>query len=90
MIAKQRGITMVSFVLVMVVIGFFVYMGMVLGPAYRDVAAKYAGQDGMVDKLTIKVLSGGSGVWGAMPMPPNIQVTEAEARMLVKWVLQLK
>lgn len=62
----------------------------VIGPAYKDVAAKYVGQDGIEDKLTKKVLRGGSGVWGTMPMPPNIQVTEAEARTLVKWVLQLK
>lgn len=62
----------------------------VIGPAYKDVAAKYVGQVGIEDRLTKKVLSGGSGVWGSMPMPANIQVTEAEARTLVKWVLQLK
>lgn len=62
----------------------------VVGPAYKDVAAKYAGQAGAEDKLTQKVLKGGSGVWGAVPMPANTQVTEAEARTLVKWVLSLK
>ena len=62
----------------------------VVGPAYKDVAAKYAGQKDAEDKLTQKVLKGGSGVWGAVPMPANAQVNEAEARTLVKWVLSLK
>jgi cytochrome c len=62
----------------------------IIGPAYKDVASKYSGQTGIEDTLTQKVLRGGSGVWGAMSMPPNIQVTEVEARKLVKWVLQLK
>lgn len=62
----------------------------VVGPAYKDVAKKYAGQKDAEDKLTQKVLKGGSGVWGAIPMPANAQVTEAEARTLVKWVLSLK
>lgn len=62
----------------------------VVGPAYKDVAAKYAGQKDAEDKLTQKVLKGGSGVWGAVPMPANTQVNETEARTLVKWVLSLK
>jgi cytochrome c len=62
----------------------------VVGPSYKDVAAKYAGQKDAEDKLTQKVLKGGSGVWGTVPMPANAQVTEAEARTLVKWVLSLK
>src|SRR6266446_4323265 len=62
----------------------------VLGPAYKDVAAKYAGQKDAVDKLAAKVLKGGSGVWGAVPMPANPQVNEAEAKQLVQWVLSLK
>lgn len=62
----------------------------VIGPAYKDVAAKYAGQAGAEDRLTQKVLKGGSGSWGAVPMPANAQVSEAEARTLVKWVLSLK
>ena len=61
-----------------------------VGPAYKDVAAKYAGQKDAVDKLTQKVLKGGSGVWGAVPMPANPQVTEAEAKQLVQWVLSQK
>jgi cytochrome c len=62
----------------------------VVGPAYKEVAAKYAGQKDAVDKLTAKVLKGGSGVWGAVPMPANPQVTEAEAKQLVEWVLSQK
>jgi cytochrome c len=61
-----------------------------VGPAYKDVAAKYAGQKGAEDKLVQKVMKGGSGVWGPVPMPANPQVTEAEARSLVKWVLTQK
>src|SRR6185436_17106961 len=49
----------------------------VIGPSYKDVAAKYAGQPDAVAKLVPKVMKGGSGVWGAVPMPANPQVTEA-------------
>jgi cytochrome c len=61
----------------------------VVGPAYQDVAAKYAGQKDAVDKLSQKVIKGGGGVWGQVPMPPNA-VTEAEAKQLVTWILTLK
>ena len=61
-----------------------------VGPAYKDVAAKYAGQKDAVDKLAVKVVKGGSGVWGAVPMPANAQVTEAEAKQLVQWILTQK
>jgi catalase len=61
-----------------------------VGPAYHDVAVKYAGQAEAEDKLVRKVLKGGSGVWGQIPMPPNTQVSEVEARTLVRWVLQQK
>lgn len=61
-----------------------------VGPAYKDVAAKYAGQKDAEAKLVAKVLKGGSGAWGAVPMPANPQVTEAEAHTLVKWVLAQK
>ena len=62
----------------------------VVGPAYKDIAAKYAGQPDAENKLVQKVLKGGSGAWGAVPMPANGQVSEAEARTLVKWVLSQK
>ena len=61
-----------------------------VGPAYKDVAEKYAGQKDAVDKLAQKILKGGSGVWGAIPMPANPQVSDAEAKQLVQWVLSLK
>lgn len=61
-----------------------------VGPAYKDVAAKYAGQKDAEDKLVQKIMKGGSGVWGAIPMPANPQVSEAEAHTLVKWVLAQK
>ena len=61
-----------------------------VGPAYKDVAAKYAGQKDATDKLAQKVIKGGAGVWGAVPMPANPQVNEAEAKQLVQWVLSQK
>lgn len=61
-----------------------------VGPAYKDVAQKYAGDKTAVDKLAAKVIKGGSGAWGAVPMPANPQVSEAEARKLVAWVLSQK
>jgi len=62
----------------------------IVGPAYKDVAKKYAGDKTAETKLVQKVLKGGSGTWGAMAMPPNTQVSEAEAHTLVKWILSLK
>ena len=61
-----------------------------VGPAYKEVAAKYAGQKDAVDKLAVKIIKGGSGVWGPVPMPANAQVNEAEARKLAAWVLSQK
>jgi cytochrome c len=58
-----------------------------VGPSYKDVAKKYAGQAGAADKLAAKIMKGGSGVWGAIPMPANPQVSEAEAKKLAAWVL---
>ena len=62
----------------------------VIGPAFKDVAAKYAGQPGMVDVLAAKIMHGGGGVWGPVPMPANTQVTAAQAKQLASWVLSLK
>jgi cytochrome c len=63
-----------------------------VGPAYKDVAKKYAGEKDAETKLVQKVLNGGSGTWGAIPMPANktMGVTEADAKKLVGWVLGLK
>jgi cytochrome c len=62
----------------------------VVGPAYKEVAAKYAGQKDAADKLAEKVIKGGVGVWGQVPMPANTQVTPAEAKQLVSWILATK
>ena len=62
----------------------------VLGPSYKDVAAKYAGQKDAADKLAAKVMKGGTGVWGNIPMPANPLVSEAEAKQLVAWIMTLK
>jgi cytochrome c len=61
----------------------------IVGPAYKDVAKKYAGDKTAEDQLVKKVVGGGSGVWGTMPMPGGM-ANEAEARVLVKWILGLK
>lgn len=61
-----------------------------VGPAYKEVAAKYKGDKAAADKLAAKVIKGGSGAWGAVPMPANPQVSEAEAKTLVAWVLSQK
>jgi cytochrome c len=61
-----------------------------VGPSYKDVAAKYAGQKDAPAKLVQKVLKGGSGAFGPVPMPANPQVSEAEAKQLVQWILTLK
>ncbi|MEO7496163.1 MAG: c-type cytochrome [Massilia sp.] len=61
----------------------------IVGPAFHDVAVKYAGEKGADAKLAAKIMKGGSGVWGTMAMPPNA-VTEQEALTLAKWVLAQK
>ena len=61
-----------------------------VGPSYKDVAKKYATQKDAADMLAAKIVKGGSGVWGAIPMPANAQVNEAEAKKLAAWVLSLK
>ncbi|MDB5894212.1 MAG: cytochrome [Rhodoferax sp.] len=61
-----------------------------VGPAYKDVAAKYKDDATAVDKLALKVMKGGSGVWGPVPMPANPQVSEADAKKLVSWILGMK
>ncbi len=61
-----------------------------VGPAYKDVAAKYAGDKDAATKLAKKIREGGTGVWGQVPMPANPQVSEAEAVTLAKWILTVK
>jgi cytochrome c len=60
----------------------------VVGPSYKEIAAKYKSEKGAEAALTQKVLKGGSGVWGQIPMPPN-NVSEAQAQQLVKWILAM-
>lgn len=61
-----------------------------LGPAFKNVAARYAGEAGAEARLVQKIREGSSGVWGATPMPAQPQVTEAEAQTLARWILTLK
>jgi cytochrome c len=61
-----------------------------VGPSYKDVAAKYAKDSGAEAKLVEKVKKGGQGVWGQVPMPPNAQVPDADVQALVKWILSQK
>ena len=60
-----------------------------VGPSYKEVAKKYTGQKDAVDKLAIKIIKGGSGAWGAIPMPANPQVNEADAKKIAGWVMGL-
>lgn len=61
-----------------------------IGPAYQDVANKYAGQDTAIAYLSKKVIAGGSGVWGAIPMTPHPQLAQADVEQMVKYILLLK
>lgn len=61
----------------------------VVGPSYKDVAAKYKGDGAAAGKLAAKIKAGGKGVWGEIPMPPN-NVTDDEAKKLASWVLSQK
>lgn len=62
----------------------------IVGPAYLDVARKYAHDKGAAAKLFAKVKKGGKGVWGDVPMPPNPQVGDADLKKIIAWVLSLK
>ena len=62
----------------------------VVGPSYKDVAKKYAGDAKAAAMLEAKVIKGGAGVWGPVPMPANAQVNAADSKKLVAWVLSLK
>jgi cytochrome c len=61
----------------------------IVGPAYKDVAAKYKGQADAVAKLAEKVRKGGTGVWGQIPMPPNPvdKISDADLKTVLAWVL---
>jgi len=59
----------------------------IVGPAYQDVAKKYAGQADAEANLTKSIKAGGSGKWGPIPMPPQAQLSDADAKTLAAWVL---
>ena len=61
-----------------------------VGPSFQDVAKRYAGQSDVAPKLATKIIKGGSGVWGPVPMPANNQISEEEAHKLATWVLILQ
>ena len=61
-----------------------------VGPSYKDVAAKYKGDAEAAAKLIKSIREGGTGKWGQMAMPPQSQLSEANARKLATWVLGLK
>lgn len=61
-----------------------------VGPAYKDIKAKYEKDDKAVAMLTEKIMKGGKGNWGPIPMPANPQVSKEEAEKLAKWVLGKK
>ena len=62
----------------------------IIGPSYQEVSAKYKGDKDAASKLVKKVKEGGSGVWGQVPMPPNVAVPDADVKALVDWILTLK
>ena len=61
-----------------------------IGPGFKEVAAKYKGDKTAEAKLVSKVKQGGSGAWGSIPMPPHPQVPDADIKTVVQWVLSLK
>ena len=61
-----------------------------VGPSFKDVAAKYASQKDATEKLAAKIIKGGGGIWGPVPMPANAAVSEADAKTLAAWVLAQK
>lgn len=61
----------------------------IVGPAFKEIAAKYKGDKSAEAKLEAKVKAGGKGVWGQVPMPPNPQVKDEDIKKIVAWVLSL-
>lgn len=60
-----------------------------VGPSWHDIAAKYKGEKGAVATLSGKIIAGGKGVWGPVPMPPNPTLPEADAKALATFVMSL-
>lgn len=61
----------------------------IVGPAYKDVAAKYKGDKAALDRLAVKVKVGGVGAWGKIPMPPNANVSDDNIKKILTWILNL-
>lgn len=61
-----------------------------VGPGFKEIGAKYKGDKSAEGKLATKIIKGGSGVWGQIPMPANPQVSAAEAKELSGWILSMK
>lgn len=61
-----------------------------VGPSFKEIAAKYKGQKDAEAKMIDKVKKGGQGAWGPVPMPPNAGVKDEDIKTLVKWILATK
>ncbi len=59
----------------------------IVGPAFREIGGRYAGDGSAADRLAVRVRQGSSGSWGAVAMPPQPQLSDAEAKALVRWIL---
>lgn len=62
----------------------------IIGPGFKEIAAKYRGSKGAEAALITKVKAGGKGAWGEMPMPPNAHVKDDDIKTMVHWILSLK
>ena len=61
-----------------------------VGPAFKDVAAKYAAESDAIEKLVVSIRNGGVGKWGELPMPPQPKLSESDAKKLAQWVMKAK
>ena len=61
-----------------------------VGPSFKEIAGKYGGDAAAGDLLVEKIIKGGGGVWGQIPMPPNPGVSDEEAKALVEWILSMQ
>ncbi|RZL48552.1 MAG: c-type cytochrome [Pedobacter sp.] len=62
----------------------------IIGPSYKEIAEKYPSNDENIALLASKIIKGGKGVWGTVPMTPHTKITEDEAKTMVKYILSLK
>ena len=62
----------------------------IVGPAYQDIAAKYPSNEENINLLAEKIIKGGKGVWGTVPMTPHTKITEDEAKQMATYILSLK